>query len=328
MTPLQTVPPPQIHPGVRRADNDGVPKLRKPRTTKKADKPKARKASAAAPVSATVTDAGAAEVIACMHCGHINPLPGGFKPGKTVSCRLCARMFSLEAAAVHVPPPPPEPPPPPPGMTPHRPDTESIDAPKDSANLIYTPQLAPKKKLSRAFKLTLGLTISIVVIACGGGLAVMVPSMIRMRDAARRNACAANLRRIGSAVDLYAYSNFGAFPESFARLMTAQQLNSDALVCPGGTETPAAGATPQEQVAQLPKGRHSSYFYAGKGLNKRMGPGAGVNAVIAYEPLGHHGEGIHVLFADGHVAYVTMPQAKQLIADLQAGKNPPGVPGY
>ena len=305
-----------------------MPKVRKAKSTTRANKPRAGKSTAKVATAPAPVPAAAAEVIACMHCGHINPLPGGYKPGKTVSCRLCARMFSVEAAAAHVPPPPPEPPPPPPGMTPHTPDTESIDAPKNSANLIYTPQLAPKKKLSKAFKFTLGLTIGIVVIACGVGLAVMVPSMIRMRDAARRNACAANLKRIGSAVDLYAYSNFGAFPESFGRLMVAQQLPSDALVCPGGTETPAAGATPQEQVAQLPKGRHSSYFYVGKGLNKRMGPGAGVNAVIAYEPLGHHGDGIHVLFADGHIAYVTMPQAKQLIADLQAGKNPPSVPGY
>ena len=32
--------------------------------------------------------------------------------------------------------------------------------------------------------------------------------------------------------------------------------------------------------------------------------------------------------SDGRVAFVPLPQAKQLIADLQAGKNPPGVTGF
>jgi prepilin-type processing-associated H-X9-DG protein len=319
----------QIHPFPQPADNDVVPKLRKPKTSTRADKTKARKsaaATAAVPAAPAATDA--TEVIACMHCGHVNPLPGGIRPGRTVSCKLCARMFSVEAAAAHVPPPPPEPPPPPPGMTPHRPDTESIDAPTTSGPLIYTPALAPRKKLSRTFRFALGLTITIVVIAIGVGLAVMGPSLYRMHVAAKRNTCAANLKRISAAVDLYAYGNAGAYPDSLGRLMTDQALSPDALICPGGNETPATGATPREQAAKLSRSGHSSYFYVGKGLNKRSGPGSGFAAVVAYEPPGHHGDGIHVLFADGRVAFVLQPQARQLIADLKAGKNPPSPTGF
>jgi len=309
-----------------------VPKVRKPSSTSRANKPRAgkpttAKAATKAPAApAPVPDV--AETIACMHCGHVNAVPGGIKPGRTVSCKLCARMFSVEAAAAHVAPPPPEPPPPPPGMTPHAPTTDSVDAPAYSANLIYTPQLGPKKKLSRTFKFTLGLMISVVLVAVGVGLAVMVPTWNRIRVAAKRNTCVANLKKIGSAVDLYAYSNYGMFPEGFARLMTIQQLPADALICPDGNETPAGGATPAAQAEDLARGRHSSYTYTGKGLNKRSGAGAGAAAVVAYEPLTHHGEGIHVLFSDGHVAFVPLPQAKQVIADLQAGKNPPGVTGF
>ena len=308
-----------------------MPKLRKPRApAAKADKTKPRKPGRAVtpPPATQAAPSGAAETIACLHCGHVNPLPGGVRPGRTVSCKLCGRMFSVEAAAAHVPPPPPEPPPPPPGMTPHTPDTESIDAPTTAGPLIYTPALAPKKKLSRAFRFTLGLTSGAFVIACGIGLAVMVPSINRMRVAAGRNTCADNFGRIARAVELYAHANHGAFPESFGRLVVAQSLPPEALVCPGGRETPAPGDTPQARAEALAAGRHASYAYTGRNLNKRGGAGAGVSAVVAYEPLSHHGDGIHVLFADGHVAFVPLPDAKRLIADLKAGKNPTGVTGY
>ena len=50
--------------------------------------------------------------------------------------------------------------------------------------------------------------------------------------------------------------------------------------------------------------------------------------MVAYEPMTNHGnDGINVLFASGEVTYVRNPQAKQIIAALQAGKNPPGVGG-
>jgi prepilin-type processing-associated H-X9-DG protein len=213
-------------------------------------------------------------------------------------------------------------------MTPHRPDTESVDAPTTAGPLIYTPALAPKKKASRTFKVALGLTVGIFVVACGVGLAVMGPSVYRMHLAAQHNTCAANLKRIAGAVDLYAYGNNGMFPDSLGRLMTAQGLPAEALVCPAGDATPAPGETPEARAAALSKGKHASYFYVGKGLNKRSGAGAGVAAVVAYEPLSLHGDGIHVLFADGRVAFVPPAQAKQLIADLKAGKNPPGPTGF
>ena len=263
-----------------------------------------------------------------MHCGHINPLPGGRRPGRTVSCKLCARMFSVEAAAAHVPPPPPEPPPPPPGMTPHTPDSESIDAPVNSANLIYTPKLAPKKKLSRTFKVVFATVVGIFMIACGVGAAVMIPHYNRTRLAANRGACGSHLRKIGAALERYTLDNGGKFPESLSKLLVAEKLDSDLFLCPAGGQTAAPGATPAARAEKLTFGRHLSYAYVGRGLNRRTGAGAGYATVLAYERLSNHGDGMNVLFADGRVVFVPEPQASKMITELQAGKNPTSVGGF
>lgn len=237
-------------------------------------------------------------------------------------------MFSVEAAAAHVPPPPPEPAPPPPGMTPHTPDAESVDAPTAKGALIYTPAPKPKQRASTSFRLAMGTTAAVFLIACIVGLAVMAPSLSRTAAAARRAACAANLRRVASAIALYANEHHGAFPDSFARLMAAGSLPPDALVCPGGDETPAPGATPRARAEAMARGKHASYTYFARSFNRHTGPGSGATAVVASEPLAHHRDGVHVLYADGHVAFVPMPDAKRLIADLNAGKNPPGAAGH
>jgi prepilin-type processing-associated H-X9-DG protein len=173
-----------------------------------------------------------------------------------------------------------------------------------------------------------GLMIGIVLIACGIGAAVMIPHYNRTRLAANRATCAMNLRKIGGALDLYCMENGGNFPNTFGQLMIAQKLQADLFVCPASDQIPAPGANAKAQADRLTFGRYLSYAYTGRGLNKRTGPGAGVAAVVAYERLSNHGDGVHVLFADGHVAFVPEPKATQLITDVQAGKNPTSVTGF
>ena len=297
-----------------------MPKVRtKTPRAKKADK---TAAAAAAPAEAS-------EVVLCLHCGHLNPLPGGYRPGRTVSCKLCGRMFSLEAAAVHKPAPPPEPPPPPPAMTPHAPDSEeSVDAVKTTGPLIYTPVLKPKRKTSTFFRVTLFLVVLVFVSACGAAAFVMVPQYLRTHAAAGRSVCNANFTTISHAIERYCHANGGAFPTSLERLIAAEDVKTDAFVCPGGSDTPAAGDSREARAANLYSGGHLSYVYLGRGMNKRSGIGAGVAAVVLYEPLHLHGEGIHVLFVDGHTAFVPQPDAQKLITDIQTGKNPPEIAGY
>ena len=213
-------------------------------------------------------------------------------------------------------------------MTPHAPDAESIDAPVNSANLIYTPKVAPKRKLSRTFKVVFATVVGVFVIACGVGAAVMIPHYNRTRLAANRGACASNLRKIGAALERYTLDNGGKFPESLARLMVAEKLNGEMFLCPQGGQTAVRGDKPQARAEKLTFGRHLSYAYVGRGLSRRSGAGAGYATVLAYERLSNHGDGMNVLFADGRVVFVTEPQATRMIADLQAGKNPTSVGGF
>jgi prepilin-type processing-associated H-X9-DG protein len=68
---------------------------------------------------------------------------------------------------------------------------------------------------------------------------------------------------------------------------------------------------------------HISYIYCGAGFTSR-GP---ANAVLAYEPLSNHdGDGTNVLYGDGHVSFLDRKETDYLIAELQAGHNPPRDP--
>jgi prepilin-type processing-associated H-X9-DG protein len=131
---------------------------------------------------------------------------------------------------------------------------------------------------------------------------------------------------------MYANANGGAFPDTIDKLITTQDMVAENFVCPHAPDTPAPGATARAQAANLSKGGHLSYVYVGKGMSTAQPPpDLAAKTVLAYEPLTNHGNGIYALFADGHVEFVDAGPARQLIADVEAGKNPPGgkaSPGY
>jgi prepilin-type processing-associated H-X9-DG protein len=149
-----------------------------------------------------------------------------------------------------------------------------------------------------------------------------------MRGLEMRNrvACAANLRQIGVAMKLYANDNRGVYPPSPAEILATQDITSECFVCPSTNHKPAplpptSKANPN-QVApfNLVAGKDLSYVYLGKGMDSA----AGANVVLAYEPLANHNEaGMNVLFGDGRVEFIIAPVAKQAIAELNAGQNPP-----
>jgi hypothetical protein len=154
--------------------------------------------------------------------------------------------------------------------------------------------------------------------------AMLLPSLNRAREEASRDRCAANLEQIALSLRLYLTGEpRGRLPDSLAPLVAGYNLRADVLVCPGSGDQVAPGRTPAEQSANLEtRAGHQSYLYTGKGLTAQA-IANNPNLVIAYEPLKHHGDGIHVLFADGKILFVEKTLAAQLIGEMKAGQNPP-----
>jgi predicted Zn finger-like uncharacterized protein/prepilin-type processing-associated H-X9-DG protein len=168
-----------------------------------------------------------------------------------------------------------------------------------------------------------GLSIGAVSLLLNGACItyIFVPSFSRAREGAHRVQCASNMRQIGQALLLYANENNGAFPDDLAPLLITQDITSEVFVCPSSTDTPSSpGSTPQQQAANLHAGGHLSYIYVGKGLTNSTR----ADTVLLLEPLSNHNNGgINILWCDGHVSFHMKAEAQKIIADVQAGKNPP-----
>ncbi|MDB5304512.1 MAG: hypothetical protein JWM97_2061 [Phycisphaerales bacterium] len=138
----------------------------------------------------------------------------------------------------------------------------------------------------------------------------------RARSTVMRNNCTYNLHLIGYACLMYAKDDpHGRFPARFEDLLLKEDISANVFCCPESDDTPAQGPTTQAAVDQLSAGGHLSYIYVGAGLTNR----SDANVVVAYEPLkNHHGEGMNVLFADGHIDWLTSEQAQKLSAFAQS----------
>lgn len=131
--------------------------------------------------------------------------------------------------------------------------------------------------------------------------------------------CAMNLRQIGMALQLYATFHDGHYPDDLAvlYLSNADDLDpGDMFVCPSSNDVVPTGDTPEARAASLKEPGHCSYIYLGQGLAEPVDPGR----ILATEPLSNHdGEGIMVLFADGHAEWFDEPKAEQLLEKLGVG---------
>lgn len=152
------------------------------------------------------------------------------------------------------------------------------------------------------------------------GIVVMLPRLGGSSKQAERVMCAANLRSVGQALQMYATAHGGRYPDTLEALYTSGDVpDPRVLTCPVGGVPFAPGATTQAVVANLAAGGHVSYVYIGAGLTVK----AHGDTVLMYEhATNHKGDGGNVLFADGHVTWMQASEIRQLTALLAARTGP------
>ena len=149
-----------------------------------------------------------------------------------------------------------------------------------------------------------------------------VPPRDMEKERANRIKCASNLRRIGQGMMLYADDHKGEFPPDLGMLVTVATLNAEAFVCPSAwPQVPGEVRVAKPQTAAKWINTHTDYVYLAPKMNANKDP---ADAILAYEKLkDHEGDGVNVLFNDGHVEWVGHNAAVRMIEDLGAGQNPP-----
>jgi prepilin-type processing-associated H-X9-DG protein len=137
--------------------------------------------------------------------------------------------------------------------------------------------------------------------------------------------CQSNLKQIGTALRVYD-ARHNTAPPSIADVVLEADLPTELLVCPMSRATRASTQPIESFRAAFTDPNHAnvSYFFV-QGLPTDMSKWT-LDHVVAFEPLENHGTGIHVLFGDGHVAWLTSngkdSPADKLLADYTAGVVP------
>lgn len=122
---------------------------------------------------------------------------------------------------------------------------------------------------------------------------------------------AANMRKIGYGVSLYANEHGGKFPRDLAEIYSTQGLYAKNFVIPGSQTKVPIGVTKDS-----PKGINgiNDYIYVGSSMSFLT---SSSDTVVAYENLERASGEIYILFGDGHISGFPHTRAKKII---QAGK--------
>jgi prepilin-type processing-associated H-X9-DG protein len=152
-------------------------------------------------------------------------------------------------------------------------------------------------------------------------ISILLPALNRAREQANRVKSASNLRQIGQAAIMYADANQGKFPPDLATMYKKEDLSPNVFINPRtNTVMPSPGNA--DAMAQWVQ-ENSDYVWLGKGKNaSKVTP----ETVIAHEKLEDNTEGINLLFGDGHVEFMTMPEAQRAIERAKQGPKVDGNP--
>jgi prepilin-type processing-associated H-X9-DG protein len=151
---------------------------------------------------------------------------------------------------------------------------------------------------------------------------ILLPSLNRAREQANRVKCASNMHMIGNGILLYANDHKGKYPADLGTLLKEEDLPAQVFVCPTEAHaTPPGPANPDAAAKWV--NENSDYVYVGAGKTSAIG----ADVVVMYEkPDAHNRQGMNILFGDGHIEFVTLPDAMRMIqAQQQAPKKGGGL---
>jgi prepilin-type processing-associated H-X9-DG protein len=151
---------------------------------------------------------------------------------------------------------------------------------------------------------------------------ILLPSLNRARETANRVKCASNERMIGQAMLLYANENKQKYPDDLGTLVKTQDISVDAFVCPTADNSIPAeilNGTLDQKAAWV--NEHADYVYLGKGQTTS----SPADRIMVYEkPGAHEGDGMNILYGDGHVEFQVMREATRQI-DKQEHRGEQGL---
>ena len=152
------------------------------------------------------------------------------------------------------------------------------------------------------------------------GAAVIIPAVRNQRVAAQRVQGNNNLRQIGIAIQMYVVDH-NQYPPDFGPLLAEKKITLDTLVSAhAGTQVPpeVRKGNPDEQANWA--NSRSDFVYLGAELKPNGHPTIpGDRLILAYErPDGR--PGMSMLFADGHVEWIDVEAARQMIEKQQKAR--------
>lgn len=146
--------------------------------------------------------------------------------------------------------------------------------------------------------LSLGAVSLVVVPVMALMISIMLPSLARAREIAKRTVCTTNMHAVGGALLSYASDNDGAFPVDIAKALNDSGLSPKVLNCPSCDQ--------------------SNYRYI-PGWSTNDSP----QEPVVYEPLENHdGEGGCILYLDGHAEFVNKDRWTRVIGPYESRSVP------